>query len=321
MFEPLYSGSKTTVINEHLKYSGSGTQLAFLMFKNLALTILTLGIYAAWGRTNTRRYIWGNVSFLGDRAAYTGTGKELFRGWLLVVAVYIVVAVLANIISKIHPLFILPIIPFYIYVYAIAIYGGTRYRLSRTKWRETAFTMQRSKESTQLFVWICVKGLLLTGLTLGIYLPVFQNDIRSFLTNRAGFGTLKFNYDGKNGEFWRLCFWNFFLTFITFGFYGPWMLLNLTKFKLQHSNLNDSLHFDINLKGSEVFVFGVVSYLLTVFSLGLAIPWMVNWGYSLFVNAIHVTGEIDFTSIRNIEADENPIGDVIAVEYDLDLGF
>lgn len=310
-----------TLVNEHLQYSGSGTELAILMFKNLALTILTLGIYAAWGRTNTRRYLWGKIDFLGDRGAYTGTGQELFRGWMIVVAFYLVAGVVVNIITRIHPVFIILVLPLYFYVYALAIYGGARYRLSRTSWRETSFGMERTKASSQLFVWMVVKGILLTGLTLGLYTPIFQNDKRRFLINKATFGTAQFNFTGNNSEFFKIFMLNLFLTFITLGLYGPWMILNLTKYKLKNSNLEDSLFFDIKLEGSDLFLFSIVAYLATIFTLGLALPWVINRSYHLFINAIVVSGEIDFSQIRNVMTTESAVGDVAAVEYDLDLGF
>ena len=34
-------------------------------------------VYRFWGKTRVRRYLWGRVSFQGDRAEYTGTGREL----------------------------------------------------------------------------------------------------------------------------------------------------------------------------------------------------------------------------------------------------
>lgn len=319
MFEQ-FSPDNKTVLNENISYTGSGNELALLMFKNLALTILTFGIYAAWGRTNTRRYLWGKVSFLGDRATYTGTGKELFKGWLLVGGVFILVATVVNVIGRINPFLVVLMLPLYVYVYALAIYGGSRYRLSRTTWRETAFTMERTKASTQLFIWTIVKYVLLMVLTLGICAPIFQNEVRRFLVNRAGFGTAKFHYSGTNSEFFKLFYINLFLTFITFGFYGPWMMLNLTKYKLKYSNLNNSIYFDLNLKGSQVFVYALVSYFATIFTLGLALPWIINWGYSLFFNAIHVTGEIDFNEVGNVVSEGSAVGDILAVEYDLDFG-
>ena len=57
---------------------------------NLLLTIVTLGIYRFWAKTRIRRYLWSQTEFLGDRFEYTGTGKELLIGFLIVFAFLIV---------------------------------------------------------------------------------------------------------------------------------------------------------------------------------------------------------------------------------------
>jgi uncharacterized membrane protein YjgN (DUF898 family) len=157
--------------------------------------------------------------------------------------------------------------------------------------------------------------------TIGIYIPCFQNNKRRFLINKARFGTAKFNFQGENGEFLFLFFTNLFFTIITLGFYGSWMILNLLEYKLNNTNLEHSLKFKTHLRGKDLFVFSILSYLVTVFTLGLAMPWVIDRTYKLFVNSIEVIGEIDFNQIQNIEAVGSAIGDVAMVEYDLDLGF
>lgn len=313
--------SNKTTINEHLVYSGNGTELAILMFKNLALTFFTLGIYWPWGKTNIRRYLWGQVSFGDDRASYTGTGKELFKGWILVGVLYLVIVLVFNMLTKLSQFIGFAIIPFYIYIYALAVYGGTRYRLSRTKWRETAFGMERDKESTREFIWICFKGAALSVVTLGFYLPVFENIRRTFLLNKTKFGTAKFNYVGSNSDYFKLFLKGFFLTLITLGMYGPWMMLSLLRYKLHNTNLENSVYFKIELRGKDLFIFSILAYLSTILTLGLALPWVINKAYKLFVNNILIFGEIDFTTIHSIESEGSAAGDVAMIEYDLELGF
>lgn len=313
--------SEKTYIQERLVYSGNGTELAILMFKNLALTVFTLGIYWAWGRTNTRRYLWGKISFLDDRGSYTGSGIELFRGWAIIACVYIIAVVVMNVLTRFSPLFVIGTFPLYIYLIALAVYGGTRYRLSRTKWRETTFAMERDKESTREFVWLHYKGILLSLVTLGLYFPVFQNKRRSFLVNRTRFGTAKFNYIEDNGSFFRIFFKNLFFIVITLGIYSPWAILDLLKYKLHHSNVENSLYFRIQLKGKDLFLFSILSYLATIFTLGLALPWIISKSYELFVNNIEIFGEIDFSRIENVESSGSATADVAVIEYDLEFGF
>lgn len=313
--------STKSYINEKLVYSGNGTELAILMFKNMALTFFTLGFYWAWGRTNTRRYLWGKVSFQDDRGSYTGTGKELFRGWVLLAVVYVVAVILVQVLAKISPYIGFALLPVYIYLFALAIYGGTRYRLSRTNWREISFSMERDKESTREFVWMAFKGVFLSLITLGLYYPVFQNNRRRFLIDRTRFGTAKFNYTGNNRDYFWLFFKQFALTVITFGIYSPWMTLNLLKYKLNNSSLENSLHFRLDMKGSDLLVFSILAYLSTILTLGLALPWVIDKAYHLFINKIEVFGEIDFTKISNVEASGSSVADVAVIEYDLELGF
>ena len=58
-----------------------------LSIVNFLLRIVTLGIYHFWGKTEVRRRIWSAVRLNGEPLEYTGTGKELFLGFLVVLAV------------------------------------------------------------------------------------------------------------------------------------------------------------------------------------------------------------------------------------------
>src|SRR5687768_1018260 len=58
--------------------------LVSLSIVNFLLTIITLSIYRFWAKTNVRRHIWSCVHINGEPLEYTGTGKELFLGALVV---------------------------------------------------------------------------------------------------------------------------------------------------------------------------------------------------------------------------------------------
>src|SRR5258706_3707487 len=70
-----------------LTWSGSPWSLVGLSLLNLILTILTLGIYSFWGKTEVRRRIWSSIRLNDEPLAYTGTGGELLIGFVLVFAV------------------------------------------------------------------------------------------------------------------------------------------------------------------------------------------------------------------------------------------
>ena len=68
-----------------LHYDGRLGELYSIFLTNILFTILTLGIYQFWAITRYRRYFWSRTQFQGERFEYTGTGRQLFVGFLLAV--------------------------------------------------------------------------------------------------------------------------------------------------------------------------------------------------------------------------------------------
>lgn len=110
---------------------------------NLLLNLLTLSLWRFWGRTRIRRYLWSTTSAWGDTAEYTGTGRELFIGFLVVlVAVFLPLSLAYHAANTLlvaqHPLAI-PLIAglqiLTVLLVGAGLYGARRYKLSRTLWR------------------------------------------------------------------------------------------------------------------------------------------------------------------------------------------
>ena len=308
------------VASNKLEYTGDGTELALLMLKNLFLSIVTLGIYRAWATTNMRRYVWGHIGFLGDRAQYVGTGEELFKGWLKLIGLLIGLAILANLGALIVDAMKLLVPLAYVLIFAIATYSGLRYRMSRTKWRQIRFGVDKDKDSTQNFLKLYFTGLFLSIITLGIYSPWFKNNVRMFLTNRCRFGTIYFAYSGQGTEYAIMTFKGLFFSLLTLGFYIPWLIRDLFHYRLRHTHFQNA-KFSFHLKGSDLLVFSLVGYFGVFLTLGLATPWIVNWGLKLFVTNIAVEGQIDLALVQSQASDGSAMADEIVSDYDLDLGF
>ena len=135
---PLDSGRQGAFV-----FHGSWRDFAPIAFTNLLLTIVTLGIYRFWATTRERRYLWGQTQFIDDRLEWTGTGKELFIGFLLVLVLFgipflflqfgaqaLIFQGYAEIAGALGFVAFLAIF----YLAGIARYRALRYRLSRTYW-------------------------------------------------------------------------------------------------------------------------------------------------------------------------------------------
>lgn len=140
---------------DRLVENGHFGELFVLFIINILLGIVTLGIYRFWGKTRIRKYIWSRASFRGERFEYSGTGMELFVGFLFAflifgppfIGFYAWIyfdpppqnpnpqdpAVMQRLLEIYSVAFVLVILAFYFM--HVATFAAYRYRVSRTQWR------------------------------------------------------------------------------------------------------------------------------------------------------------------------------------------
>src|SRR4051794_33119066 len=87
------------VPSEHFVYEGRLGEIYGIFIVNLLLSIVTLGFYRFWGKTRMRRYVWSRVSLSGDPFEYTGTGGELFVGFLIVMVLFFVATIVRTVVD------------------------------------------------------------------------------------------------------------------------------------------------------------------------------------------------------------------------------
>jgi len=199
--DPVPSPHQTEI---DITWSGSPWKLVGLSFVNTLLMILTLGIYGFWGRTEVRRRIWSSVRLNGEPLRYTGTGKELMLGFLVVfgVVLFPVLAITVAVIITFGPESMAArVVQFALYVVffflvGMAVYRARRYRLSRTNWRGIRGTMIGSSLRYALIAFATV---ILYPLTIGWIAPWRANMLQRRLTRETVFGNQQLGYDGTSG--------------------------------------------------------------------------------------------------------------------------
>ena len=182
-------------------WSGATWGLAGLGLVNLLLTIITLGIYHFWGKTEVRRRVWSAIRLNGEPLQYTGTGKELFLGFLIVLFGILLPFQVVLVGSQLYfgpaagalALLVLPLIW---YLYNVAIYRARRYRRSRLRWRGVRGAMVGSSWS---YGWHSLWSAVAAGLTSGWLTPWRDNFLHRTVMTETRFGDRPFNYSGKAG--------------------------------------------------------------------------------------------------------------------------
>lgn len=262
-------------------FRGKGDELFLIWLVNGFLTVLTLGIYFAWGKVRLYRFFYSNTEFAGDRFRFTGNGKEIFIGTLKAAGVMIaLIAALGTAQVGAHAMGA-PALSYVFFVafYAVvallsqyALYATMGYRASRGSFREIRF---RLEGNPWRFAREAFPYLLLAAITFGLALPYYSHWKISRIYNNLKFGTLDFAWDAKAGEYWRLALKGFFLSVLTFGVYYFFWLPKWWAFVRGHLSVG-GCRFHGDIKPRDLFLFSLANLLLLIGTLGLGTAWVMT---------------------------------------------
>ena len=219
--------SSKLMVKESPEYDGRAGELFPIVLTNLFLTFITGGIYRFWAKTRVRRYFLSRVSFLGDRLEYTGTGKELFLGFLVVLAIlvplYIGFELLMNFAIGAGMTTVIAVqagyVLFFYFLFNVAVYRAQRYRLSRTQWRGIRGGQTGSAMS---YAVRAIGWSFITVMTLGLAYPMMRLQLQAYKTDHMSFGDENFTFDGEVGPLFKywvptwLCFAAFVIPIVLF---------------------------------------------------------------------------------------------------------
>ena len=194
-----------------VSYRGDPAKLFPLALGTGVLGVVTLGIYRFWAKARIRRHVWGQVRVGDDAMEFTGTGLEMFLGFLMAVVVLAVyLAVVQLILFAVGIRFVLDpqnemeelaqaisialsflaVLPLMLF----AAYRARRYKLARTRLRGIRFAMENAAGGYML------RGLfylLLTVGSLGLLWPLMTYRLEAFMTERTWFGGARFRQGGR----------------------------------------------------------------------------------------------------------------------------
>ena len=199
-----------------------------LLVKNAFLTFITVGIYRFWARAALRRYWWGSIVIAGDALEYTGTGLELFIGFLMFLAIMLPFGVLyglTGLMMASNPvvgglLRSIEAIGFFVLIQFVT-FRARRYRLSRTLWRGVRASQGGTSRA---YLGLVIKWTLLSMITLGIAVPWARMATTRYLMDRTALGDLDARFDGRGRDL--LVAWiTPYLVFI--GAIGLFLVMNL----------------------------------------------------------------------------------------------
>jgi uncharacterized membrane protein YjgN (DUF898 family) len=309
-----------SVANEQpnrLAHHGRGGELFVIFIVNVVLKIVTLGIYHFWGKTHVRRYLWSQTSFDGERLEYTGSGLELFVGFLkaIVIMAGVVLAVVAatTLAPTVGVVLLIAMYLLFPVLIGFAVYGAQRYKLTRTRLRGIRFGLAGSAWDHGLKV---LGYGLLTGLTLGLYIPFMRMKLVGNMFNNTRFGSEPFSFDGKGGDLFGRFIVTVLLTIPTLGLVWLWYRAVEYRYTLSRLSAGD-VRFEIVESDMSLAWLFFTNVLIFVFTLGLGLPWVMTRTLSHLGEHVNVTGKVDYNAILQAQDESPAVGEGFAEAFDL----
>jgi uncharacterized membrane protein YjgN (DUF898 family) len=308
--------------NYQLSFFGKGGDFFKIKIVNIIFSICTLGLYYPWAKAKTLSYLYSHTSFEDQPFAFTGTGKEMFRGFIKAVAFFLIVYGLLFVLSlNGHP--IVGIIIAYVLILLIlpiAIHGAYKYRMAKTTWRGIRFGyLGDRKELVILFL----KGFFLTIITAGIYGAWFHIKLRKYIISRIRVGNASFDYKGEGAEYFFLLIGGYFLSLITFGVYFFWWRKNLFEYYMNNLEITQGdkkVDFKSIMTGGSFAILMITNFLIVIFTLGIGFAWVEVRTLQFVARNISLTGDYSFDELQQTQENyTNATGEDIADL--LDLGF
>lgn len=186
-------------------FEGSWREFAPIAFTNLLLTIVTLGIYRFWATARERRYLWSRSRFIDERLEWSGTGKELFLGFLLVMVLFILPFIVITQVAQalilrgeeaMGGLLTLGSFLFIFYLGGIARFRALRYRLSRTRWHGIRGGSDDQGFGFGLsYMWRTFVG----WIPIGLLIPWSMTSLWNERWSKMSFGPFAFEADVEAG--------------------------------------------------------------------------------------------------------------------------
>lgn len=335
-----------------LDFRGDGVEYTKLVLVNLALSIITLGLFSAWAKVRTKKYVYGNTYINGSNFNYHADPLQILKGRLIIGALFLVYG-LGGKLS-----IFLPIAAGLIFVVALPwlLVQGMSFNMTNTSYRNIRFGFKKDFAEAYKVIFL---GYLVTIVTLGLGAPYLYYKFSQFRVDKTRFGQSYFKSRFTVGDFYNVyikllgCYFGaaivgviFIALFMVIGkdstvlkgigtvggvgiIYGGILfgiaIFNAGMFNLVYKMSRvEEVQFQTSMNGLTLFKLYIQNILLGIVTLGFGIPYglyrLIKYktqSIALWTNAEQFDQFIAANSTDNTGSIADAAGDF----WDFDVGF
>lgn len=215
---PSISSSTPTPVTHPFSFTGSTAEYFQIWIVNVALTILTLGIYGAWAKVRREQYFHSHTFLDGHSFEYTANPISILKGRALLFA-FVFLFVLSN---AIFPLISLVFIAVGVVAFPWVITQALKFRARYTNYRNISFAFTGSYgRSFKYFIGTRI----VAALSMGTLLPWAKHRERKYVVTGLRYGTTPFEFGAKIWDFYRLYLGVFVFVILPFLIIGGFLVI------------------------------------------------------------------------------------------------
>lgn len=180
-----------------LEFTGSASEYFRIWIVNLALSILTLGIYSAWAKVRRLKYLYGHTRLKNASFDYRGDPLTILKGRAIAFAAFFAYSLASNVSPMAGALFALVIL----FSVPWLIVRALRFKARNSAYRGLRFdfTGTWGKATLPFGAYF-----FLITLSLGLATPFVIAEQRRFVYNHFQFGKTRFSLNVDTGQFYRI---------------------------------------------------------------------------------------------------------------------
>ena len=217
-FPPEVKPRNPPIFEHRFVFDGRASEYFRIWIVNLALTLLSLGIFSAWAKVRTQRYFYGSTRLAGIPFEYTARPLPILKGRIIAVGLfsaYILAGQYSIFMQLGLALFIAVLTPW-------LIVRGAAFRARYSSWRGLNFRF--IPDYGEAYTRFLVLGLPLI-LSLGLLYPWVKGKQKAFIVENHRFGGSWLNFLLSPGQFYPpyliawgvISAWMFVFSMLMFG--------------------------------------------------------------------------------------------------------
>ncbi len=176
------------------EFRGDAREYFAIWIVNLALTLLTFGIFSAWAKVRRERYFYGNTWIDGTPFQYRASPLNVLRGRLIAVALLVIYIVLSQTVPGAELVLLLLLFVATPWI----VVNGLRFRARYSEFAAIAFRFDaRTRDAWVPYFWL----FLLVLPTLGLIYPYGRYRQWRFVVDRHAYGDTRFSFAATVGDF------------------------------------------------------------------------------------------------------------------------